>query len=281
MFRRGARVRPLRPSAWNPSLALARRDRVVNALGGARLVELARAGALGREFQIAGEDHDPEGILWDGVNLSPMSASEEAIDLFGRYVVARPRRASSVVGPRAAVEQLWPHLEPLWGAEVREHRWSQPLLMARGEAGAPMGAGLRAAVPSQIDRVFPASVAMFREEVGADPLRGDGGRGYRARVTELLHQQRTYVVLEGTEVVFKADVGALFEDVAQIHGVWVKPSHRSQGLGRAAMAELVPLVRRDHAPHVSLYVNDYNEPARRAYAAAGFEQVAELSTILF
>ena len=103
MFRRGARVRPLRPSAWNPSLALARRDRVVNALGGARLVELARAGALGREFQIAGEDHDPEGILWDGVNLSPMSASEEAIDLFGRYVVARPRRASSLVGPRAAV----------------------------------------------------------------------------------------------------------------------------------------------------------------------------------
>ena len=89
------------------------------------------------------------------------------------------------------------------------------------------------------------------------------------------------MVLEGTEVVFKADVGALFEDVAQIHGVWVKPSHRSRGLGRAAMAELVPLVRRDHAPHVSLYVNDYNEPARRAYAAAGFEQVSELSTILF
>jgi predicted GNAT family acetyltransferase len=47
------------------------------------------------------------------------------------------------------------------------------------------------------------------------------------------------------------------------------------------MAELVALVRRDHAPQVSLYVNDFNEPARRAYAASGFRQVGELTTILF
>lgn len=281
MFRRGARVRPLRPTAWDASYALAQSEPLVNALGGARLVELARAGALGREFQITGEDHAPRGILWGGVNLSPLSATPESIEHFGRYAAPRPRRASSVVGPRPAVEQLWTHLQPLWAGEVREYRWSQPLLVAGDEAVDQPGVGLRPARPHEVEQVFPAAVAMFREEVGVDPLRSDDGRGYRGRVAELLRQGRTYVVTEGEQVVFKADVGALFGEVAQIHGVWVAPSHRSRGLGRAAMAELVTLVRRDHVPQVSLYVNDFNEPARRAYAAAGFHQAAELSTILF
>ena len=82
-------------------------------------------------------------------------------------------------------------------------------------------------------------------------------------------------------VLFKADVGAVFGPVAQIHGVWVRPDRRGRGLGRTAMAELVQLARRDHAPQVSLYVNHFNEPARRAYAASGFRQVGELSTLLF
>src|SRR5699024_11888790 len=90
------------------------------------------------------------------------------------------------------------------------------------------------------------------EEVGVDPLAGDGGRSYRTRIAELIRRRRTYVVVEDGEVLFKADVGALFGPVAQIHGVWVRPDHRGRGLGRTAMAELVQLVRRDHAPQVSL-----------------------------
>ena len=124
-------------------------------------------------------------------------------------------------------------------------------------------------------------LAKLREEVGMDPTRGDGGRSYGRRVADLVRAGRTYVVMEAGRVVFKADVGAVFGPVAQIHGVWVRPDRRSHGLGRTAMAELATLVRRDHAPQVSLYVNAYNEAARRAYAAAGYRQVGELSTILF
>ena len=196
-----------------------------------------------------------------------------------------------MVGDRRAVETLWHDLAEPWGAGVREYRWSQPLLLAEeppapqriAPGGATVGgeAGLRPAVPGEEEAVFPAAVAMFREEVGIDPLAGDGGRSYRARVADLIRRRRTYVVIEEGEVRFKADVGALFGPVAQIHGVWVRPAHRGRGLGRAGMAELVRQVRRDHAPQVSLYVNDYNEPARRAYAAAGFRQVGELTTILF
>src|SRR5699024_5144895 len=134
-------------------------------------------------------------------------------------------------------------------------------------------AGVRAAVSGEEGAVFPAAVAMFREEVGVDPLAGDGGRSYRTRIAELIRRRRPYLVAEDGEVPAKAVAGALCCPVAARHGVWVRPERRGGGLGRTAVAERVQLVRRDHAPQVSLYVNDFNAPARRAYAAAGFRQV--------
>lgn len=281
MFRRGGRVRPLRGAAVEPALSLALEEPVLNTLGGARLAELARAGSTAAEFSVLGEDEAPEGLLWHGVNLSPLGAGTEVLEEFGRHLAGRSRRSSSVVGPRQAVEAMWAPMAPTWAGQVREYRWSQPLLVADETPAALADVGLRRARPGEESAVFPAAVAMFREEVGADPTRGDGGRSYGNRVTELIRAGRTYVVMHDGLVLFKADVGAIFGPVAQVHGVWVRPGHRSRGLGRAAMAQLVSQVRADLAPQVSLYVNDFNEPARRAYAAAGFHEAGELSTILF
>ena len=47
------------------------------------------------------------------------------------------------------------------------------------------------------------------------------------------------------------------------------------------MAAVVATALSEIAPVVSLYVNDHNTPARRAYAAVGFEQTATFSTIMF
>ncbi len=283
MFRRGGRVRALRPGTLDVALDHARRDPLTNALAGARLHEAARSAAVLQEFSLAGDETRPDGLLWHGVNVSPLSATGLALGEFGRHLAARSRRASSVVGDRAAVETLWQSLSPTWGDDVREYRWSQPLLVADDLADLPElpPVPLRPAVPGEEALVVPAAVAMFREEVGIDPLQGDGGRAYRSRVEELIRHRRTYVVIEDGQVRFKADVGALFGPVAQVHGVWVRPDQRGRGLGRAAMAQLARQVQHDHAPQVSLYVNDFNEPARRAYAAAGFRQVGELTTILF
>ena len=40
-------------------------------------------------------------------------------------------------------------------------------------------------------------------------------------------------------------------------------------------------VRARIAPVVSLYVNDWNEPARRAYEKVGFKQTDTFATIMF
>lgn len=285
MFRRGVRTRALRPAGYEAAMRLALADPVTNALPGSRLAELGRSPLqLGQEFAVHGREDSLDGLLWNGVNVAPIEAGERALEAFGRHLASQRRRAGSLVGPQAQLQALWGHMDGLWGP-VREFRWSQPLLLATVPAEVPVDERVHPALPSDADLVIPAAVAMFREEVGLDPLAHDGGRGYRRRVDQLIAAGRTYVVIDEVggrrQVVFKADVGALFGDVAQLHGVWVAPDARGRGIARRAMAAVVHQVRRDHAPRVSLYVNDFNAPARRAYAASGFRQVGELATVLF
>src|SRR5699024_4161857 len=169
---RGGRVRSVRPSGHEAALALALTEPVTNALAGARLRELGRSAALGQEFSLVGEEQRPEGLLWHGVNLAPLSATDRALEELGRHQASRPRRSSSVVGDRRAVAILWGSLAELWCTDVRQLRWSQPLRLAAGPACPPRRApaGLRAAVPGEEGAVLPAAGAMFREEVGVDPL---------------------------------------------------------------------------------------------------------------
>ena len=110
---------------------------------------------------------------------------------------------------------------------------------------------------------------MFTEEVGVDPRPGDGGRGYRARVAELLSAGRAFARFEGDEVVFKAEIGALSSRVALIQGVWVASGPARPGPGRAGTAAVVAAAQRlGRLP--SLYVNQHNVAARAAYHRVGF-----------
>jgi predicted GNAT family acetyltransferase len=47
------------------------------------------------------------------------------------------------------------------------------------------------------------------------------------------------------------------------------------------MAAVVTAARRDIASTVSLYVNDFNIPARRAYQRVGFSEIGQFATIFF
>jgi predicted GNAT family acetyltransferase len=47
------------------------------------------------------------------------------------------------------------------------------------------------------------------------------------------------------------------------------------------MAAVVEAARRDIAPIVSLYVNDFNVAARRSYERVGFREVGTFASVLF
>ena len=120
---------------------------------------------------------------------------------------------------------------------------------------------------------------MFIEEVGIDPRAGDGGRGYRRRVASLIESGRAWARFEDGEVVFKAEIGALSRRIGQIQGVWVHPDYRGAGVGTAGTAAVANAVVATGRT-ASLYVNDFNRIARRAYSRVGFRQIATFATVL-
>ena len=76
-------------------------------------------------------------------------------------------------------------------------------------------------------------------------------------------------------------IGIITPYAAQVQGVWVPPDRRGEGLATRGMAAVVEAVRRDIAPVVSLYVNEWNGPARAAYERVGFSETARFATIMF
>jgi predicted GNAT family acetyltransferase len=219
-----------------------------------------------------------DSLCWLGTQLTPVAADHAALDAFADALVRFGRTCTSIVGRRDQVLDLWERMGSRWG-RARDVRALQPLLVAHQPALVPADPDVRLMRADEIDVLFPASVAMYTEEVGVSPL--DGGRGYRHRVAELVRTGRAYAKVVDGRVVFKADLAVITPYTAQVQGVWVDPQWRGRGIATAGMAAVVNDTLRRVAPTVSLYVNDYNLPARAAYKHCGFEQVAELATVLF
>jgi len=220
-------------------------------------------------------------LCYAGANLVPICATPEAVQAFAERARRSGRRCSSIVGPAEATAALWAHLEPSWGP-AREIRAHQPLMTTRTlPAEVEPDPLVRRVRRDEMDAIMPACVAMFTEEVGVSPLAGDGGLLYQARVAELVSTGRAFARIENGEVVFKAEIGAVTRHSCQIQGVWVAPAHRGRGLSETGMAAVLHYALHDVAPVVSLYVNDFNIPARAAYRRVGFTEVGAFMSVLF
>lgn len=226
-----------------------------------------------------------DALCWVGANLVPVcdGDDDEALDAFADAARRHGRRCSSIVGEARPVLGLWDRLQDAWGP-ARDVRPDQPSLVMDAPSAVAPDPAVRQARVDEVDLVLPASVSMFVEEVGYSPVSGSSG-AYEARVRSLVEAGRTFVRVEdgpgGPEVVFKADLGAVSSQVAQVQGVWVAPRMRGQRLSEHGMSAVVEHTLGRVAPLVSLYVNAYNAPALACYARVGFRQVGTYATILF
>lgn len=215
-----------------------------------------------------------------GANLVPVECTEDDARAFAERALTRPRSVVTIVGPQDQVWPLWNCLSDSWGPS-REARWDQPHLeLARAPLVAPDPA-VRQTTPDDFEALYPACVSMYTEEVGVDPESDGGAPIYRSRVRQLIGLGWSFSRIEDGQVVFKAEVAHATPRAAQIQGVWVAPERRGQGLAAAGVAAVVSACRREIAPIASLYVNVWNEPARKAYARVGFEQTGTFATIMF
>lgn len=278
------RVGPLGSRATAELTRLVDEDPFVNVVVSARL---QRAGSLdGRRLggTVLGARDGADrltGAVLRGGNLLPVGGGPEEWRALAGYLADGRRTCSSIVGRAAAVEEMWQILGRVWDPP-RAVRSAQPLLVLdRADAPPPGDRRVRRVRPAELDTYLPAAAAMFTEELGVSPYRVGGAADYRRRVAGLIAEGRAFAIFDDDgSVLFKADVGAVSPFTAQVQGVWVRPDQRGRGVGRAGLAEVFRSVLAV-APTVSLYVNDFNAPARRLYARLGMRPVATLATILF
>jgi GNAT superfamily N-acetyltransferase len=208
---------------------------------------------------------------------------EVAIEDLADLVAPMLRRVpytGTIVGPQASVQAMWDLVGDRW-SRPREARWDQPHLEISSLPLVDSDPSVRVSVRDDFPLLYPACVAMYTEEVGISPESGGGADLYRARVQQLISRGWSFASFDAEGVVFKAEVACATAHAAQIQGVWVRPDRRGSGVATHAMATVVRHVRRHIAPTVSLYVNEWNDSARGAYAKVGFEQTATMSTLMF
>jgi uncharacterized protein len=284
----------LRTKAWRSSslrllndrdldqvLEICDRDAVANVFVGSRVRSAGvDPGRLGAQLWGYLESGKVTSLCYSGANLVPVAATPAAVAAFAERARLQGRRCSSIVGPAEATAELWSLLAPYWG-RPREVRPAQPVMAVSSDPLVPPDPLVRLVRPDELNTLLPASVAMFTEEVGVSPVGPDGGAAYRARVSELIRTGRSYARIEDGLVVFKAEIGAVTPLACQVQGVWVPPELRGRGHASRGMAAVVQHALRSVAPVVSLYVNDFNVPARAAYRRVGFAEVGTFMSVLF
>lgn len=280
MLRAREAVRLLDDKDLDAALEVVARDPVANVFVGSRLDAV---GADHRRLAAELWGYYDEGRLvslcYSGANLMPVEATPVAAQHFAERARRAGRHCSSIVGPSDAVETMWSVLFSSWGPARDVRR--QPLMSIDRHPSVPPEPGVRRVRIDELDTLLPACIAMFTEEVGVSPVASDGGALYRARVAELIADGRAFALIEDGVVKFKAEIGSATAQACQIQGVWTEPSLRGHGLGTRGTAAVVNFALDAVAPVVSLYVNDYNLPARRAYETVGFATVGSFTSVLF
>ncbi|MFZ2501122.1 MAG: GNAT family N-acetyltransferase [Nocardioides sp.] len=274
------RIRPLQVSDLHAFLGLTGQDPVVNVFTEYRArVTRLEPKWLGGEVWGRFAGGQLTGACHVGANLVPVGADASAATEFGERALAQGRASSTIFGPQDAVRELYAVVADEWSTP-RELRWEQPHLeLARTPAVAPDPL-VRLTTMHELNILYPSCVAMYTEEVGVSPEEGNAGL-YRARVTQLIARGWSFSRIEHGRVIFKAEVACATDRAAQIQGVYVPPDRRGEGIAAAGIAAVVQHIQARIAPVASLYVNDWNAPARAAYARCGFVETARFATVLY
>ena len=217
-------------------------------------------------------------VCLDGGTIFPAGFDPDAVPAFVR-AIGPVRQATSILGPCMTALGVYVGLVERWPGgwrQVSNVRQRQPLMLLDRPPVVDGDERVRLLTTRDFDSYLAASVHMYTEEIGSSPFKY--GSGYERFVKERLKQDDAYGIVVDGEVVFKADLGPKLYGHTQLQGVWVHPELRGRGLSVPALASMMRQVM-ERFPLVSLYVNDFNTPAIRAYERLGFVTVGALATV--
>ena len=196
--------------------------------------------------------------------------TESAIVLMAERIITRMLPVRAIISPAHLVEALWARLRTRLDPPTVV-RMNQPIYALRPRLDFPDLTHARYSTMRDLDALVPACAAMHKEEVGIDPLERDAA-GYRERIRELVDKKRSIVrVIDGV-IVSKCEFSAVTNEAVQLMGVWTHPRYRRRGLSYETLREVCGHVSRK-GKTVTLFVNDFNQPAIGLYEALGFLRI--------
>ena len=181
-----------------------------------------------------------------------------------------------IMGEKERVADFWGH----YAAAGRQQRlacreWLFELswpVEARGRVE-----GLRRATTAELELVMPVQAELAFAESGVNPLQSDP-QGFRKRCARRIEQGRTWVVIEDSKLIFKADIISRTPEVNYLEGIWIRDERRANGSGLRFMSELMRRLLQD-TKSVCLLVNESNQLAQNFYRKCGFHFRATYETI--
>lgn len=207
-----------------------------------------------------------EGVALIGHATLVEARTERALAAFARLAQARPG-THMIMGEQELIANFWRGYSEA-GQEFRlacrEMLFELRYPVALGE---PVE-GLRLATSDDLELIIPAQAGMAREESGVDPREVDP-MGFRIRTARRIEQGRTWVVVSGGRLVFKAEVQSETPEVIYLEGVYVDPSERHRGVGSRCLSQL-SLSLLGRVASLCLLANERNGEAHDLYRRVGF-----------
>ena len=216
-----------------------------------------------------------EGVALVGHATLVEARTERALEAFAR-VAQQSDATHMIMGEQEVIAEFWGGYSEA-GQEFRlacrELLFELRCPVAVGEAVE----GLRRATLDDLELVLPVQAEMALAESGVNPLEADP-EGFRRRTARRIEQGRTWVVVKGGRLAFKAEEQSETPQVVYLEGIYVAPSERGRGFGAGCLSQLCreTLAR---AQSVCLLVNEQNREAHALYRKVGFRFRSVYDTI--
>lgn len=216
-----------------------------------------------------------EGVALVGHATLMETVSDRALQALARVARECPY-THMIMGEQDRITDFWANYsEGKQKARLACREWL--LELQKSEFNEEAFPGIRPATEDELEIVMPIQAQLAFEESGVDPSKTDP-QGFRRRCLRRIQQGRTWVLFEGSSLVFKADVISDTREVIYLEGIWVADDRRNDGIGTQCMAELARKLLRS-AKSLCLLANELNTGAIAFYRKCGFLFRASYETI--
>jgi hypothetical protein len=216
-----------------------------------------------------------EGVALVGYHTFLEARTEGALRAIAE-LAQRERVGHMIWGEQEMVRGFWGHYAP--GGQAQRTFCRELLFEQRWPVRAcePVP-GLRPATLEDLMLVMPVHAAMAYDECGVNPLDVDLN-GFRLRCARRIENGRVWVLVEGGELIFKADVASDTPECVYIEGVYVAPASRQQGVGLGCLSQLGRTLL-ERSESLCALVNEQNLGAQSLFLKAGYRLRGYYDTI--